>query len=605
MCGVFGFIGDVDHGDLEAAAKTLAHRGPDAFGVHVDSDHRVFLAHCRLAIIDRASRADQPMSSEDGSVTLCFNGEIYNHGQLRRELVAAGFRFRTTSDTEVILQAYRAWGRACFERLTGMFALAIWDRARSRLLLARDRLGIKPLYLHRSRGMVAFASEAKALLAIPAFPRHIDHRGMISYLMYGYTMGRSTIWNGIERVLPGHWTELDLSANRWTEGQYWDLEPRPQSWDAHDALDRLRELLDQVVSDHLEAEVPLGILLSGGLDSSLVAASAVRMRPGIDAFSIGFSGWDRSEADDARDVAAHLGMRHQLDTLDTASFASPERVLDLFDEPMADTAVFPTVAVCEAARAHATVVLSGDGGDELFGGYLWYLQLEATPVRRRLAYLVETVRRGIGLGRSWPNGIANPTEYHRMLCSPSFSFDEALMLFPWLDRETCMDALEEIARLQSDHRFGRYKRWQLFDARSYLVDNNLARVDRASMAFGLEVRVPLLDHRLVEFAFSLPSTLCIDQGETKVALRRLARERLPTRCSSKSKQGFSTPIHRYWPEADMARTVRGGSLVHQGFIDARGLDRLWNGSRGSHAPYQTWTLAVLEHWCRRWGPGLE
>ena len=600
MCGLFGFVGRAEHDNLVKCAKTLTHRGPDAFSSHADCEHSVFLAHCRLSIIDLSDRATQPMSSADQQVWVVFNGEIYNYRSVRRELEQLGRQFRTESDTEVILQAYEVWGRQCLYRLTGMFAIAIWDRRKKQLFLARDRLGIKPLYIYRGKDVVAFASEPKALLELPCYKLEIEPHGLISYLLYGYVIGRPSIWKGIERLPPGHWAIHDLSTNKWTEGAYWNLENRPQNWTLDDATDHMEELLDTVVSDHLIADVPIGVLLSGGLDSSLIAASAARSHPEIESFSVGFPDWERNETEDALAVAEHCHLRHHVHMLDRASFGTPGKVLDFYDEPLADTAVFPTAAACEMARQHAKVALTGDGGDELFGGYLWYLQLEATPYRRKLAYFVESFRRKLGIGRPWPTGVANRGEYYRMLNAPSFHLDGILELFPWLNRTDCDAFVEMVSPDMIPQSVGRYRRWQLFDAATYLKDNNLVRVDRASMAFGLEVRVPYVDHRIVEFAFSLPENLCIENSETKVVLRQLARRRLPQRSLSKVKQGFSSPIDKFWPAGDMITSFRDGALAAENVIDKQKLMHLLDSPPAGNKPYQIWILAVLEHWYRRW-----
>ncbi|HEY3964467.1 MAG TPA: asparagine synthase (glutamine-hydrolyzing) [Planctomycetaceae bacterium] len=600
MCGLFGLVGRADRDKLVECARMLSHRGPDAFSSYSDEKWPVFLAHCRLSIIDLSDRALQPMSSHDGQVCLVFNGEIYNFRALRTELEQLGRRFRTDSDTEVILHAYEVWGSKCLERLTGMFAIGIWDRRRNQLLLARDRLGIKPLYVYRGHKTIAFASEPKALVGLPDYNPEIDQHGLVTYLLYGYVIGRPSIWRDIERLPPGSWAVYDLSAERWTEGIYWKLENQPQDWTLEDATDRMQDLLDTVVADHMVADVPVGVMLSGGLDSSLIAASAARARPAVQTFTIGFAGWDLSETDDASAVANYLRLPHHVHVLDMSTFGNPQRVLDLFDEPLADTGIFPTATACEMARQHATVALSGDGGDELFGGYVWYLQLEALPMRRKLAYFVESFRRQMGVGRVWPQGVANRGEYYRFLNAPSFNLDEMAALFPWLDQARSREILEAISNNVVPRGCGRYRRWQLYDAGKYLIDNNLTRVDRSSMAFGLEVRVPFLDHRIVEFAFSLPEHLCIADSETKVLLRHLANRRLPPHNVAKLKQGFSCPIERYWPAKEMAASVRGGTLVSEEIVSRNQVDHLLDGSGFSNTPYQIWVLAALERWSQRW-----
>ena len=275
------------------------------------------------------------------------------------------------------------------------------------------------------------------------------------------------------------------------------------------------------------------------------------------------------------------------------------QTLDIFDEPLGDTSIFPTEYICRMARRYVKVGLSGDGGDELFAGYSWYLQMEANPVRRKLSFFVESARRVLGVGRPWPAGCANRLEYQRLLASPSFSVAEILELFPWVDRDVCFGVQEEMSR-KFDPAGSAYKRWQLFDAETFLVDNNLTRVDRASMAHGLEVRVPFVDHRLVEFAFSLPDKLNVNGAETKSLVRASARRLLPERAAAGRKQGFSFPLHRLWPLHRMVDSIRKGALMQEGIISSAAVYRLLNEMRTDNRPFQIWLLAALEYWARRW-----
>jgi asparagine synthase (glutamine-hydrolysing) len=364
-------------------------------------------------------------------------------------------------------------------------------------------------------------------------------------------------------------------------------------------LERLDELLNKVISDHLIADVPIGVLLSGGLDSGLIAAHVGRSHPQTASYSMGFADWEQNELGHAKSTATHVGLPNTAFVLDKADFVDVQRTLDIFDEPLGDTAIFPTEYVCRMARRHVKVALSGDGGDELFGGYQWYLHLEANPIRRRLSFFVESVRRAIGLGRSWPSGCSGQMEYHRLLTSPSFSTDEIRDLFPWIDPGLCAEVQDE-SRLSLDRKAGKYKQWQCLDAATYLVDNNLLRVDRASMAHGLEVRVPFVDHRLAEFAFSLPDRLCVDGKQTKTLIRAAALRCLPVETSTRRKQGFSFPIYRLWSLDRMIDSVRKGALMREGIISSAGVYRLLSELRSDNRSYQIWLLAVLEHWCRRW-----
>lgn len=602
MCGLFGYIGEASADRLRRCAQTLTHRGPDAFGEYLEPDLSVYLAHCRLSIIDLSDRANQPMASGDGRLQLVFNGEIYNYRELRKELMDVGCEFRTASDTEVVLHAFRVWGRKCVDHLFGMFAFAVLDRDRRELFLVRDRLGIKPLYVARGDGFFAFASEAKALLSLPRYSRSINPHGLITFLLFGYVIGRESIWQGIERLPPGQWLAIDCDSRQEHRGAYWTLSPTVQECTPEDAQRRLEELLDRTVTSHLVADVPLGVLLSGGLDSGMIAAYTARSASQTQSYSLGFADWEQNELEMARSISTHVGMPNTSEVLRAADFDAVERTLDLFDEPLGDTAVFPTEYVCRMAKRHVKVALSGDGGDELFGGYLWYLHLEARPVWRQLSFAVESIRQAVGVGRQWPGGCTNSMDYYRLLTCPSFAINEVLDLFPWLQPEMCVGVQEEMHHCYDAAR-GKYRRWQLFDAQTYLVDNNLLRVDRASMAHGLEVRVPWVDHRLAEFAFSLPSALCINAAQTKTLVRAVANRWLPPAVSAKRKQGFSFPLHRLWSLHRMIDVLRKGSLMREGIVSPEAVNRLLQKPWSQNRSHQIWLLTVLEYWCRRWWRG--
>ena len=592
MCGIFGYIGRPrPPGELEAAARTLAHRGPDGFGQYSDAGGQVYLGHTRLAILDLSDRSAQPMSSPDGRYYLVFNGELCNFRELRGPLEQAGWRFATSGDTEVLLAAWATWGRECLPKLSGMFAFAVWDAVDRRLTLVRDRLGIKPLYVDRRAGLFAFASEAKALLALPGSRREIHGPALAGFLRTSYVAGRPSIWEGIERLRPGEWLERSLDTGAEQTGRYWSLEPRQHDWTAEQAETELEALLDTITRQELVADVPVGVLLSGGLDSGLVASAAARADSRLQSFSIGFDGWSGSEVDDARRTAERLGLSNTAYSVGPADQPRIASVLECFDEPLADNAVVPTEAVCRLARKDVTVALSGDGGDELFGGYTWYGHLRRRPVRRKAAFLFETLRRKLGWGRPWPAACTSYSEYHGFLTCPSFDREGIRRLFPWLR--------EDIPETATPHDHS-LAGWRKFDVNGYLVDNNLARLDTLSMAHGLEVRVPLLDHRLVEFAFSLPDALCLAGSETKVLLRRLASRRLPARVAEKPKQGFSFPLAAVWPLAAMAECVRQGNLVRDGVLCGRAFGRLAEQSGQGHWPNQVWILAALETWYSRW-----
>lgn len=604
MCGIFGMVGHREHAGLREAALTLRHRGPDGFGDWSSPDQTAYLAHCRLSIIDLSEAGRQPMANEDGSVLLTFNGEIYNFGELRKELVAAGHRFVSRTDSEVIVHGYEQWGDDVIPRLRGMFAIALWDEKRRRLLLARDHLGVKPLYYALHGHRLTFASETRALLPTLEKAAEPDVDALFGFLRHGYIQGSRSIWRGIARLSPGTQLSFDADSGAAQIRRFWHPESNAQDWSPEAATEAVRSLLDEAVAEQLVSDVPVGVFLSGGIDSSLIAASARLQSSDLNSFFVDFVGWGGSERDDAAAAAAYLGTHHHVDSIDQNSvgLADPDRARELFaafEEPIGDMAIVPTWHLARRIRQHVGVALSGDGGDELFGGYSWYRQIRSTP-RRRLAWRGEQIRRRLGRGRDWPHGCASQEEYYHLLHCPSFSRHELAMLFPqWERQAACLEAADwpdtVIASSHSDQR-----RWQHLDMQTYLVDNNLARVDRASMAHGLEVRVPLLDHRIAELALSLPLSLVDAADGGKPLLRRLAGKRLPAKLIAKPKQGFSFPMGRLIAESALVASLRAGALVRRQLLNREGLERWLDAPRLSNHDFKLWLLFVLEHWARQW-----
>ena len=604
MCGIFGAVGQRDHALLREAALSLRHRGPDGFGEWCSPDGNVYLAHLRLAIIDLSDDARQPMANADGSLQLTFNGEIYNFKELRAELEAAGHRFRSRSDSEVILHGYAEWGEGVVERLRGIFAFAIWDENARRLLLVRDRLGVKPLCYSLRGGTLAFASDTRALLPLLHDGRNVNLDAMFQFLRQSYVSGTHTIWHGIDRLPPACMLSFDAARGTASIRKYWCHTSGVVAATAPAALDELQSLLGDSVREELVADVPVGVFLSGGIDSSLVTSFAAEAAPSIDSFFVDFAGWPQSERGDAEAVSRRLGTRHHVDeiSLEASGLADEgvaTKLFAAFDEPLGDPAIVPTWHLARRIRGQVTVALSGDGGDELFGGYNWYNQVAPTR-RRQLAWRAERARRAVGLGREWPQGCVDEREYYHLLHSPSFNASELAMLFP-----------SEVARAESLRagigadptgawRGDTQRDWQELDLRTYLVDNNLARVDRASMAHGLEVRVPMLDHRIVEFAFSLPPELVSARDGGKPLLRALADRRLLASLHGKPKRGFSFPLQRLVSDEAMHATLRGGELCSVGLLDARALERWLVEDHHSNHRFKLWLLFVLEHWARAW-----
>jgi asparagine synthase (glutamine-hydrolysing) len=625
MCGISGFVDFSGHCRIEARARiqamtdVIAHRGPDGEGFYVD-DFAAF-GHRRLAIIDVAS-GQQPMGACNGQVQIVFNGEIYNFLDVRGELEAKSYVFRTHCDTETILFSYLEWGERCVERLHGMFAFAIWDGRSKSLLLARDRVGKKPLYYCRVGSVVAFASELKALRAGGLCPSEIDPEALDCYFCFGYIPAPRTIYRRVSKLRAAR--SLLVSANHEVERQYWRMSfADPVERSMEDVVAELEPLLDDAVKRRLMSEVPLGAFLSGGLDSSLVVASMARLtdRPVV-TNSIGFEDRELDELSVARQTAAYLCTEHHEFVVAPRAASVLQKIAWHFDEPLADSSAVSTWYVCEMARRTVTVALSGDGGDEAFGGYTF----------RYLPHRVESLVRGAlspalrgavfgGLGALWPASARLPralrlkTVFENLAVSDAEAFYHDLI---WLreDTRTHLYSPEFLAELKGFTPFeavysyyvendapDALARAQSADIHFYMTDDVLAKVDRMSMAHSLEVRCPLLDHRVLEFAAKLPGRLKMDGRRGKLPLRALAAIRLPGAVLAAPKRGFSVPAAR-WLRQEL-RTLAEDLLFDRNstlacVLDRRALRTVWeeHQSRSRDHSVLIWGLMMLGLWER-------
>lgn len=611
MCGIVGLasaFSPVERGWLALGAAALAHRGPDGADEWWSTDGAVGLAHRRLAIIDLSPAAAQPMRDAKDELCIVFNGEIYNFSELRAELAAKGHSFRSASDTEVILAAYREWDMGCLARLNGMFALALYDRRRRRLFLARDRAGEKPLYYSIRDGVLAFASELKGLLADPVSPRRIDRESLDCYLAMGYVPGDRCILQGIRKLPPAHALAFELERGSTRVWRYWSL-PYASPARAHEAelVEELEGLLADSVRRQLVSDVPLGVLLSGGVDSSLVTAMAARAAPQLRTFTVRFPGHGSyDETAHARLVARHFGTEHvELDAAECAVELLP-RLARQFDEPVADSSMIPTHLVSRLVRAHCTVGLGGDGGDELFGGYAHYDRL--LWVQRNLGWIPRCARRGassaaavllpVGFkGRNWLQGLE--ADLDEGLPHIASVFDRSLRrrLLPG-------GALvaEEIQALRLPRRGDLLERATRYDFDNYLPEDILVKIDRASMFNSLEVRAPFLDHRLIEFAFGkVPSALKATPRARKILLKKLATRVLPAGFDLERKQGFSIPLAS-WLRAGTWRQFFRETLAAQQLFHAAVVRELLDGQdRGRSNSERLFALVMLELWRREYG----
>jgi len=608
MCSINGILYHdrarlVDEAVLERMRAVQQHRGPDERGLWTGG--HVGFGFNRLAIIDLAS-GHQPMTNEDGSVCLVFNGEIYNFRDLRRELADRGRPFRTQSDTEVILRAWEQWGEDCVERLRGMFAFVLWDRNSQTLFGARDRLGIKPLYYWAGADSFAFASELKALLACDWIPRRLDPVALEEYLRRRYVIGPRTILRDVRKLPPGHCFTLrngELHIRR-----YWRLPPAPpRGINETEAIEEFRALMDETVRIHLIADVPLGAFLSGGLDSSSIVGWMTRLGVNpVQTFSIGYDS-PESELAYARRVAEHFHTDHHELRLTPAHFRDllPKIVWHM-DEPVADEACVPLLYLAEFARRKVTVVLSGEGADELFGGYQFnYARNMAWERWRAIPGVIQAAEVASRLPssriRRRATVLKTPLEQRYQGVSMAFSPEEAQRLL--LDAPAAKSSSVEDAYRQCNGRDA-LSRMLFVDTATWLPDDLLTKADRMTMAASLELRVPFLDHKVVEFAWSLPSSLKI-RGETaKYLLKKAVHPMLPEEIIYREKKGFPVPLNA-WLRNELAEFSRDALLSRGGagdFLNRSELERLLDSHQQRDHTQQLLALLVFDQWVRLFEP---
>src|SRR5690348_16838302 len=648
MCGIAGIFSSASWREdslghaIETMTGTLTHRGPDDHGVWTDASSGVALGFRRLSIVDLSEYGHQPMRSASGRFTIVFNGEVYNHCTMRAELEQMGWRFRGHSDTEVILAAFERWGIVdSVKRFIGMFAIAVWDAEARRLSLIRDRLGIKPLFVSARDGLVTFGSELKALVAGPRFDRTIDTDALTDFLRYLYVPAPRTIYRHAQKLRPGHMlTITDPRAPLPDSVAYWSVEEEARRGLAdrftgsdEDAIDEFQRRLQDAVELRRQADVPLGALLSGGIDSSVVVAmlQGASMEP-IKTFTVAFEVAEHNEAQHAARVAEYLGTEHTEvlltghDALDVVP-----RLAEIFDEPHADTSQIPAYLICAVARRAVTVALSGDGGDEVYGGYNRYTFGERMLLRMRR--VPRPVRRSVAAGidalspASWDRAyravarVLPSTFQHRLpgeklhkmarvMSADSVPHMYRSLLSAWPDPEHVVrgerEAPDEVEHLLERRDLSRLlDHVMLSDQLTYLPDDQLAKVDRVSMAVSLEARVPLVDHRLVEFSWRLPASMKARNGEGKWLLRQVLYRLVPREIVDRPKMGFSVPLEQWlrgplreWAE-DLLSTER---LERDGVLHAAPIRRAWSElvSGRSEVALGLWAVLMFQAWHERW-----
>lgn len=614
MCGIAGFtraVRPLSAGVLSSALKSIGHRGPDSFGAFESS--QMLLGATRLRILDLEA-GDQPLRSPDHDVVLVFNGEIFNHRELRSELERDGFRFNTECDSEVVLNAFLRWGSSCFARFRGMFAIALWIESQRRLVLARDRMGIKPLYYCSLDGELFFGSELKCLFAHPDVNRRIDLEGLDYFLSLNYVPAPLTLVEGILKLMPGHMLEWQYGQAHITEFVSRGTRERPPAG-VEDACEQLDHLLSEAVREQLVADTPVGIWLSGGLDSSSVLHYAARHSRRLRTFSITFKGSAGDESEHIQRISQHYGTDHsEFDLNPDVDLATAITEIPYYsDEPGADAGALPMWFLSRMTRQSATVALSGEGSDELFAGYLTYRADRYSAAVRRLPRTLRRLALFCAMRLPAQNGrISFDYKLKRFLQGCLLSSEFAHVHWNGTNSETDKYSLCRFAASggmtawlrQIDRRAG-LQGFLDFDQRYFLADDILYKADRMSMAHSLEVRPPFLDPRIVDFAASLPEDFKLRGRSSKYVLRRLMEGKLPSEILHRPKMGFDIPAHDWFRgplrtlllDTINRQSIEATGLFHWPIVERLLMRHL---HKEENAGYQLWGLMVLLLWIKRW-----
>jgi asparagine synthase (glutamine-hydrolysing) len=620
MCGILG-IGSANPVEkrewLANCRDMMIHRGPNDAGEWWSEDGRVGLGHRRLSILDLSLTGHQPMRFQELGLAIVFNGEIYNYQDLKREL-SEGNRWVGNSDTEVLLAAYAKWGTDCLEHLNGMFAFAIYDEGKRQLFLARDRAGEKPLFYQTESGKLYFASELKALMAVPDSRRKIDPLALDCYLAFGYVPGEMCILEGYRKLQPAHALTFNLEFGTHRIWRWWTppvlVEGGREEMEEENLVEQLETLLEDAVKKQIVADVPVGILLSGGVDSSLVTAMAVRKAKKVKTFTIGFPGAGRlDETRHARLIASHFGTEHTEMMAEQATADLIPLLAKQFDEPIADSSIIPTYLVSRLVRQHCTVALGGDGGDELFGGYAHYSRL--LWIQRSLGFIPRYIRHlvahssgqilPLGLkGRNYLQGL--DVDLERGLPTIASYFDRTSRKRLITDPSKIKVVAENVWKSRIPFQKDLLRRATQMDFENYLPEDILVKVDRASMLNSLEVRAPFLDYRILEFAFGkVPSRLKASTSEKKILPKKLAKRLLPSKFDIQRKQGFSIPLAN-WLKAGQFRSLFCDTLTNKNclFNTFAVRNLIENQDRGLRNGERLFALVVFELWRREYQVSL-
>ena len=588
MCGILGQINKTDHINADIFSQmlhTIHHRGPDGNGVYFDENNKLAFGHTRLAFLDLSEAGKQPFVSNNEQIIVTFNGEIYNFLELKKELLNS-YNFKTNTDTEVIIAAYQIWGMEFIHKLKGMFAIAIYDKKINKIFLIRDRFGIKPLYYFYNESYLIFASELKAILASGLVKKEIDFSSFSDYFVYRYIPSPKTIWKNIYKIPPANYLSFDLDTFSFSLFEYWELKSNNEQENKDLLIDEINEILQLSVSEHVRADVPIGSFLSGGYDSSAMVHFMKKLGINPETFSIGFNNWEKSEHQFAQIVATHLNVPNKYVIADEKSLDLVNIMPKVYDEPIADISIVPTYMVSKLAKQNVKAVLSGEGADEIFGGYTWQHQFYKEIYNKKWWQKVKS----IFIKQDTVNYYANA------MAMGWFDKEELRsMLFPSLHQFIPSD-VHWFYRKNFKSNLTPLKSIQYLDMKCFMGELVLTKIDRASMANSLEVRVPFLDHVLFEKIFSLKESQYFKKSQTKYLLFENIKKYLPESILNRKKQGFVGPDSYYMNIDYYKKELANSNLVKHHIINQSYLDSLLK----QEYNWKLWKILIMEKWFSHW-----
>ena len=611
MCGIIGEISAkyIDRAKFIGMRDTLIHRGPDDEGIYIDKNQNIALGHRRLSIIDLSPLGKQPMKNEDGTIWITFNGEIYNYKKLRKQLLENGHEFQSSTDTEVLIHGYEEWGIEILGKLNGMYSFGIWDENKNQLFIARDRLGIKPLYYYYNDKRFIFASEIKAIIYDKTIERIINPEAVKTYFIYGYIPAPHSIWKSINKLPPAHY--LIYKNNKISIKKYWYLKKINSRTKENTAINQINNMLNESVKLRLISDVPVGVLLSGGLDSSLITKLSSQLQKDILSYTVGFKSKVYDEVEYAQILVDDLKIKNSKSILSPETFNSVlDDILYYYDEPLGSSSIFPTFLLMSSASKELKVALSGDGGDEVFAGYHHYDKFESLRKYDKLIPLFKLLLRIISkISKFFSNKLVRFFQSHLefLTLNDLDKFQNVLYSFFKMDdlkeilNEDFFKKLDKQNFMQVYLKNGlkKLKDVQYLDINTFLVDQILVKVDRASMAHSMEVRVPFLDHNIVEYALSLNEDIIFKNKRKKYILKKIAQPILPTKIINRRKKGFSAPVNSLGFIQQNFHVLKNAESVKDGILSENFLKKIIK-TKKKNLNINIWMIIYFEMWYRKW-----